>query len=133
MKGDIKRLIDEWFLQADYDFDTARAMFEADKLIYSIFMCHLSIEKALKGLYLKKFNEKPTRTHDLVYLSVELRLDLKKDQQEFLDKLHDLSVPTRYPDDLKSILKHYKKSGVREVLTQTKDLLLWLKEKLKET
>jgi HEPN domain-containing protein len=34
---------------------TAEAMFDAGRYIYTVFMWHLSIEKALKGLYAKKF------------------------------------------------------------------------------
>jgi HEPN domain-containing protein len=46
---------EEWFRQAEYDLGTAEAMFDAGRYIYTVFMCHLSIEKALKGLYAKKF------------------------------------------------------------------------------
>jgi HEPN domain-containing protein len=44
----------EWFKQADYDLETAEAMFITGRYIYTVFMCHLSIEKELKGLYAKK-------------------------------------------------------------------------------
>ncbi len=39
----------EWLKQADYDMDTADAMFDNKRYFYAVFMCHLSIEKALKG------------------------------------------------------------------------------------
>lgn len=41
---------EEWMKQADYDFKTAVAMCESKRYIYTVFMCHLSIEKALKGI-----------------------------------------------------------------------------------
>ena len=43
----------EWLAQADYDMDTAADLFRAGRYIYTVFMCHLSIEKTLKGLYRK--------------------------------------------------------------------------------
>jgi len=52
----------EWLKQANYDMDTADAMFSSGRYFYSVFMCHLSIEKSLKGLYSKellKFRPKP--------------------------------------------------------------------------
>lgn len=49
--------VEEWFIQADYDLATAKAMFKTARYIYTIFMCHLSIEKALKGLYARKFKK----------------------------------------------------------------------------
>ena len=43
----------EWLAQASYDLDTAEAMFKTGRYIYCVFMCHLSIEKALKACYVK--------------------------------------------------------------------------------
>ena len=40
----------EWLRQADYDLDSAEYMFQCERYIYCIFLCHLAIEKALKGL-----------------------------------------------------------------------------------
>ena len=36
---------EEWLKQADYDMDTADAMFRSGRYFYAVFMCHLSIEK----------------------------------------------------------------------------------------
>jgi HEPN domain-containing protein len=121
---------EEWFKQADYDLETAETLFKSGKYIYTVFMCHLSIEKALKGLYAKKFKKYPPKTHDLSYLTKKINLKLPKLHQDFLEDLNDLSVPTRYPDELENLLKQYKKNRVKKALSQTKELLLWLKEKL---
>lgn len=51
----------EWFFQADYDMDTAESNFKSERYIYAIFMCHLSIEKAIKGLYFKKNQKEPPK------------------------------------------------------------------------
>ena len=45
---------DEWFFQSDYDLETAVDMFKSSRYVYCIFMCHLSLEKALKGHYVKQ-------------------------------------------------------------------------------
>jgi HEPN domain-containing protein len=68
-------------------------------------MCHLSIEKALKGLYSKNFQKSPPKTHNLNYLYELIQLNLEEDLQDFIDILNDLSVPTRYPDELERLLK----------------------------
>ena len=39
---------EEWLKQADYDMDTAELMFSGGRYFYAVFMCHLSIEKALE-------------------------------------------------------------------------------------
>jgi len=55
----------EWFRQSDYDIATAQALTDSGRYIYAVFMCHLSIEKALKGHYYKKFGEQAPKTHNL--------------------------------------------------------------------
>lgn len=46
---------DEWFLQADYDLETALAMLNSGRYIYTVFMAHLAIEKAIKGIYAQTY------------------------------------------------------------------------------
>ena len=68
----------EWLKQADYDMDTAEIMFENKRYIYAVFMCHLSIEKALKGLYTHRLKEIPPKIHNLVYLVEKIKVQLLK-------------------------------------------------------
>jgi HEPN domain-containing protein len=92
-------------------------------------MCHLSIEKALKGLYCKKFQKNPPKTHDLIYLSTKINLKLPEELQIFLNTLNDLSVPTRYPDEIEKMLEQYDKFRVQNIFVKGKDLLSWLSKK----
>ena len=98
------KLPEEWFKQADYDLGTAKAMLRTRRYIYTVFMCHLSIEKALKGLFAKKFRENPSKTHNLNYLCEEINLEIPENFQDFIDNLNNLSVPTRYPEKLEKLL-----------------------------
>src|SRR3990167_9354454 len=64
---------EEWLNQADYDMDTSEYMFNGGRYIYAVFMCHLSIEKALKGLYQNRYSKIPPKTHNLLSV-VRLRI-----------------------------------------------------------
>ena len=121
---------EEWFKQADYDLKTAESLFKTSRYLYTVFMCHLSIEKALKGLYAKKFRKDPPKIHNLNYLCEKISIELAEEFQDFIDRLNNLSVPTRYPDELARLLKDYKKDLTKAVLKQTKELLICLKEKI---
>lgn len=121
---------EEWLRQAKYDYDTAKAMFNAGRYIYTVFMCHLTIEKALKGLYAKNLQKNPPKTHDLNYLCKIIDLNPPDELQKFVDNLNDLSVPTRYPDEIGKLVKEYSKSKTTTILKLTKRLLSWLKEKI---
>jgi HEPN domain-containing protein len=46
----------------------ADAMFASGRYFYAVFMCHLSLEKALKGLIAKRLDELLPKTHNLLYL-----------------------------------------------------------------
>lgn len=117
----------EWFRQADYDLDTAKAMFKTGRYIYAVFMCHLSIEKALKGLYTQKTREIPPKTHNLLYLIEKLKLEIPEIFYDFLFNLNRVSVPTRYPSDLRKMLKDYDRNRTINILQKSMEVLQWLK------
>ena len=68
MKDNKFKLPEEWLKQSSYDFETAEAMFKTGRYIYTVFMCHLTVEKSLKALYAKMFKKDSSKTHDLIYL-----------------------------------------------------------------
>lgn len=119
---------DEWLKQADYDMDTADAMFTSGRYLYAVFMCHLSIEKSLKGLYSKEFSEVPPKTHNLIYLLKKIGRKPHKDLLKFITKLNTASVATRYPDDLSRIQAAYTKEITKEMIEESKGVLKWVKE-----
>lgn len=120
----------EWIKQAVYDMKTAEAMFKSKRHIYAVFMCHLSIEKALKGIYAQDIEGVPPKTHNLIYLVEKVKLELPDILYDFVFTLNGLSVPTRYPDDLQRLLKIYTKAKTSKILNQGKEVLEWLKTKL---
>ena len=117
----------EWLKQATYDMKTAEAMYNSKRYIYAVFMCHLAIEKALKGLFTLKLNEVPPKTHNLIYLVEKIQPGLPENLYDFIFTLNGLSVPTRYPDDLQKLLKDHNKQKTGKVLEQSKETLKWLK------
>ncbi len=46
-------------------------------------MCHLSIEKALKGLYQEKIDKIPPKTHNLILLMNKMNIKPKKTRYIF--------------------------------------------------
>ncbi len=119
---------DEWLKQADYDMDTADAMFASGRYLYAVFMCHLSIEKSLKGLHSKELREVPPKTHNLLYLIKKIENKPSQDLLKFITKLNTASVATRYPDDLSKIQAAYTKEITKEMIEKSKDVLQWVKK-----
>lgn len=117
----------EWLKQADYDMDTADAMFSSGRYFYAVFMCHLSIDKSLKGLYSKKLNEVPPKTHNLIYFLNKIGKKPDQKLEKFIIKLNTASVATRYPDDLTKIQSAYTEKITKEMIEKSKDVLKWIK------
>lgn len=126
MENDIKH--EEWYFQSDYDLETAYDMFNSGRYIYCIFMCHLSLEKALKGLLIKTKDEFPSKSHSLIYFVEKMELKIDDSYYEFLFTLNKISVPTRYPEDLRKLVQAYSKDRTINILNQTKKIQSWIKQ-----
>lgn len=94
-----KRIV-EWLKQADYDLDTAEFMAKGGRYFYAAFMCHLAIEKALKGLYEQKLQEIPPKAHSLLLLLDKIGLKPDTDKGKVITRLNEANIGTRYPDDI---------------------------------
>jgi HEPN domain-containing protein len=119
---------------AEYDLDTAAHMFKTGRYIYVIFMCHLSIEKMLKALSSEITDKTPPKTHNLIYLTKLSGTNFVEDHFEFVSKLNNASVVTRYPEDFEKLIDAYPEDIAASYLSQTKEIIEWLKqnEKLKK-
>jgi HEPN domain-containing protein len=120
----------QWLEQSDYDMNTAEYMFTGGRYFYAVFMCHLSIEKALKGLYYEKLKKVPPRTHNLISLANELEIKLPEEEGKFVVKINSASIVTRYPEDLEELKKQYTKDVVKDMLEKAKKVIKWIKAQL---
>lgn len=121
------KLPEEWLKQADYDMDTAEFMFDGCRYFYSVFMCHLAVEKALKGLYRLKLDEVPPRTHNLVFLLKKVGIKPPDGIDMLLVTLSEAQVDVRYPDNMDMLQTNYTKSAVKDLLAKAKEVLKWIK------
>ncbi len=127
------RKSDEWLKQADYDIGTAEAMHNSGRYIHSVFMCHLAVEKALKGLYVNLTQKTPPKTHNLIYFLKEVEGKPNSEIQRFIVKLNTASIATRYPEDLNKLVKVYSKDVSAEFIINSKEVLAWVKMNLTKT
>lgn len=121
----------EWLLQADYDMVTADAMFDTGRFIYSIFMIHLALEKALKAIYVRAYEDTPPKTHHLLYLIEKIQekvtFEIPENIFEPIRLIDKISVPVRYPENLSELHKDFTSESTSEVLTKSKEVFEWLK------
>jgi HEPN domain-containing protein len=117
----------EWLKQADYDLETAEFMAGGGRYFYAVFMCHLAIEKALKGLYQERLQGTPPKTHNLVYLMNQIGLRPDPDRARMIATLNSANITTCYPEDLDKLRSSYTEEIAARILTETREALAWIK------
>jgi len=117
----------EWLQQSDYDMDTAEYMYQGGRYLYVVFLCHLAVEKALKGLYFERRREIPPKSHNLLYLLNTLGIVPPEKPGKFFAKPSEASIPTRYPEDLAKVQQLYTAGVVKDILAATKETIAWIR------
>ena len=87
----------------------------------------LSLEKALKGIYLETLHAVPPKTHNLLYLLDKIGKKPEERLVKFIAKLNTASVATRYPDNLEKMRALYTKEISAEMIHDSKEVLTWIK------
>lgn len=124
--------VEYWVELSKYDLETAKAMLKSKRYLYVGFMCNQAIEKMLKGYYVRAKNEQPPYTHKLIRLEEESNLykKMSEEQKDFLDLISPLNIEARYPTQKKELFEALNKNKCKEIVTRTKELIVWIKSKL---
>ena len=121
-----------WVEMSDYDIDTAKAMLDTGRYLYVGFMCHQTIEKALKAYWSANLEEIPLKIHTLYRLAEKTRLDqeLSEEQLELIDTLEPLNIEARYPSYKDRLMKSLTHEYCIGLLEKTRQLQQWIKDRL---
>ncbi len=121
-----------WLELSDYDFATAKALLETKRYLYVGFMCHQSLEKLLKAVFIKTNSGIPPYTHSLIDLAKKSLVyeELSEQQKDFIDLIQPLNIQARYPTHKEMIFKTLDYKKCTDILDQTEGLSKWIKMKL---
>jgi HEPN domain-containing protein len=117
----------QWLDMAHYDLRAAKHNFDTRTYLYVIFLCHLTIEKLLKGCITEFTEDFPPPIHDLNKLVRLAKLALPDELARFVSEMSQKSVPARYPQTLNA----YSRKDAEDCLKQTRRVAKWLEAKLK--
>ena len=115
--------------QADNDIKTASHVAKDRQRFYALFFCHLSEEKALKGLYFRKLGVVPPRTHNLLYLLEKIEEKPSEDIFKFILKINEVQIVTRYPEDISEIQRMFSPDFISFSIEKSKETITWIKTK----
>ena len=124
--------VQHWLDLADYDIKTAKVNLDGGRFLYVGFMCHLTIEKALKAVITQVTESVPPKIHNLPILAEKALLDDKfsEEQRDLIRELNPLNIEARYPEHKDKILKTLSKEYCVKIIERTEALLCWLKKQL---
>ena len=96
-----------WLDIADYDLDTAEAMYQTGRWLYVAFMCHQVIEKTIKAYWCGTQTTDPPYTHNHMRLADGCGLYemMNDEQRDFLDTITNYNIEVRYPEDKAELAK----------------------------
>ena len=119
-----------WLELANYDLESAGAMFTTGRWFYVVFMCQQAIEKLCKGLYTLHIDDNVPKIHNIkqIFLCFEdkLLISVDEDKYNLFDSLSALYLTNRYPDfDLKN-KQQISSTEAESLLTKTKEVFTWL-------
>ncbi|MDP3642642.1 MAG: HEPN domain-containing protein [Bacteroidota bacterium] len=95
---DIEKQINYWTRGAENDVETAELLISGKKYLEGLFFCHLTIEKIVKALVVKKTGQLAPKSHNLGYLSALANLELAEEHTLFMAVLMKYQLEGRYPE-----------------------------------
>ena len=118
-----------WFEMAEYDIESAKVMQRGGRYLYVGFLCHLTIEKALKAI-VSKGGATPPKTHTLTRLAelAGLKDMLTEEQKALLDELHPLNIEARYSAYRDKIAEFLSREYCENLINRTEVLLTWIRQ-----
>jgi HEPN domain-containing protein len=124
--------VNYWKELSEYDLETAEAMLKSKRYLYVGFMAHQAIEKILKSYFVKIHADTPPYSHSLSYIAkkAELYELLSEKQQDFIALLEPMNIECRYPVHKEELLKTLTDEKCIEILKDTRELQIWIKQRL---
>ncbi len=121
-----------WLELAEYDLDTAQAMYDTKRWLYVGFMCHQVLEKSMKAFWCATKPEDPPYSHNLMslYQSTELSKIMSQEQVLFISQIMPMNIEARYPSFKERLFHSLTPEYCKQMLDNTKDFFQWIKSKL---
>ncbi|MDP2300917.1 MAG: HEPN domain-containing protein [Ignavibacteria bacterium] len=127
---DVDAIVKHWVETSDKDFETMLALYDSKAFGWALFLGHISTEKLLKALYVKKIKEHAPFTHNLYRLSELIGIEVSAEYSDWLDEITSFNINARYDDYKKEFYKLCTLDYTKSWIDKIKILRIWIKEKL---
>ena len=116
-----------WITEAEEALTVADHLLEKSDYSYALFFGHLSVEKLLKAIYVKRQKKHAPPLHNLSRLARLAGIDLDESHRDTLILVSSFNIEARYPDIKRSFRKKCTKEYTLEQMKNIKETFKWLK------
>lgn len=127
---DINKAIKFWLNESEEDFKVSGHLLEKGDFSYALFFCHLSIEKLLKAVYVKRKKEQPPYIHNLLRIAELCGIETDEKIKEILIRVTAYNIEARYPDEKNNFRKICTEDFTNKELKNAEKVIEWLKSLL---
>jgi len=124
----VDKIVKHWIETSDDDFNTMLALFNSKSFSWALFLGHISTEKLLKALYVKRFRKHAPFTHNLYRLGELIGLDMSDEQSDWLDEITSFNLNARYDDYKKEFYNICTLEYAQNWIENIKTIRTWIKE-----
>lgn len=122
--------VEHWLDIAEYDLETASAMQNSGRYLYTVFTCQQALEKLLKAIHIQQKGAEAPRTHNLIYLLGLVNLPQRAEHLQTMTNLNTYYVEGRYPAYKQKLSQMLDKKTAETFLNETQEIFKWLKSQL---
>ncbi len=126
--NDINKQIAYWKKSAERNWKSAQGLLKLKHYDACLFFCHLTLEKLLKGLAVKRTSEPAPYIHDLENLALIAKLPVNEEQIKNLKIITGFNIGGRYDNAKFAFYKQCTKIYTEKYFNISKELYLWLKK-----
>jgi HEPN domain-containing protein len=127
---DVEKIIKHWIETSDEDFNTALSLFNSKSYSWSLFLGHISVEKLLKALYVRKYKQHAPFTHNLFRLVELIEIEISSEYADWLDKITSFNLNARYDDYKREFFSLCTPEFSSDWIEKIKVLRIWIKQML---
>lgn len=124
----INEIVQHWIETSEDDFNTMLTLYNSKSYCWSLFLGHISIEKLLKALYVKRFKKHAPFTHNLYRLGELIGLNMSDEYSDWLDEITSFNLNARYDDYKKEFYKLCTPDYTKNWIDKIKTIRTWIKE-----
>ena len=127
---DMAKVVAHWLSTSDDDFKTMGKLYDAQSYHWALFLGHISIEKLLKGCYVKHQGKYASTIHNLYRLAELANIELSDQYSDWLDTITSFNINARYDSYKREFYNLCTQEYTEAWINRIMELRQWIKEML---